>query len=66
MMDIEEFVCNPSEQQIEMETISPEALLDESSDVLFVWTSSGESHEPDKGIEDNTEQPAYETRTLNR
>ncbi|ETL28786.1 hypothetical protein L916_17917 [Phytophthora nicotianae] len=39
-----------------MEKNWPEALLDDSSDALFVQTSSGESHEN----EENTEQPAYE------
>ncbi|ETI35188.1 hypothetical protein F441_18301 [Phytophthora nicotianae CJ01A1] len=40
-MDIEEFVRNPSEQDTEMETILTEALLDKSSDVLFIQMSSG-------------------------
>ncbi|ETL78409.1 hypothetical protein L917_20787 [Phytophthora nicotianae] len=45
-----------------METISIETLLDES-DILFIQTSSGEYHEPDNGIEENTEQSAYEENT---
>ncbi|ETI53624.1 hypothetical protein F443_03464 [Phytophthora nicotianae P1569] len=62
-MDIKESVCNPSEQDTEIETISTDALLDESSDVLFIQTSSGESHEPENGIEENTKQLAHEENT---
>ncbi|ETM44939.1 hypothetical protein L914_09874, partial [Phytophthora nicotianae] len=37
--------------------------IEEFSDFLFVPTSSGESHEPGNGIEENTEQLAYADNT---
>ncbi|KAG1704303.1 hypothetical protein DVH05_006311 [Phytophthora capsici] len=53
-MSVEEFVCNPAEDDTETETLTREKLLNDSTDDLFLSTVSDNTDrdDPDKNEED--------------
>ncbi|KAL3671264.1 hypothetical protein V7S43_003196 [Phytophthora oleae] len=54
-MNIDEFVCNPVEENTEMEILSNAENLDESTDMMFLETAPGEPIDCDDAACDDRE-----------
>ncbi|POM70176.1 Hypothetical protein PHPALM_13430 [Phytophthora palmivora] len=55
-MTIDEFACNPAEVNTEMETLTIEEILNETTDATFLDTAEGDSLEDD---DDNVEDKDF-------